>query len=276
MKLSRWLRLARFDRGVQLLSEVPEEAVETKSVHMVRAEIDLGSFYRWAASRQLMTSGVFDDGYAMHCLLTEVFGDHAPKPFRLITHRSAHSTMGLLYGYTGHDADQLVDSAASYADPLQALTIPSEAIRTKEMPADWTRGRQLGFEVLVRPVTRRTRNADRPGTEKDVFQSSETGALDKGAAPNREDVYARWLTVQMERHGRVDVEKCRLHSFRNVRVIRKRRGPSIAGPSAVMRGTLTIGEGREFSKLLERGVGRHRSYGYGMLLLRPSLLRGGP
>ena len=259
-----------------MLSAVPEESGEIRSVHMVRAEIDLGAFYRWAASRQLMTPRVFDEGYAMHCLLTEVFGDHAPKPFRLITHERAGSTRGLLYGYSGQNADQLVQLAAAYSDPLQALTIPSEAVQTKLMPADWSEGRRLGFEVLVRPVTRRTRNADRPGTEKDAFQPPETRGLEGGAPPSRGDVYTRWLSAQMERHGRVKVEECRLHSFRNVRVIRKRRGPSIAGPSAVMRGTLIIGEGEAFSQLLERGVGRHRSYGYGMLLLRPSVLRSDP
>ena len=253
---------------------MPEEAVETKSVHMVRAEIDLAAFYRWAASRQFMTHRVFDEGYAMHCLLTEVFGDHAPKPFRLITHDRAGSTRGLLYGYSGQNADQLVHLAVTYSDPLQALTIPCESVQTKVMPAEWSEGRRLGFEVLVRPVTRRTRNADRPGTEKDAFQPPETRVLEGDAPLSREDVYVQWLSVQMERHGRVKVEECRLHSFRNVRVIRKRRGPSIAGPSAVMRGTLTIREGEAFSQLLERGVGRHRSYGYGMLLLRPSIQRG--
>ena len=274
MKLSHRLRLARFDGSVHMLSAISEETGEMRSVHMVRAEIDLGAFYRWAASRQLMTHRVFDEGYAMHCLLTEVFGDHAPKPFRLITHDRAGSTRGLLYGYSGQNADQLVHLAATYSDPLQALTIPCESVQTKVMPVEWSEGRRLGFEVLVRPVTRRTRNADRPGTEKDAFQPPETRVLERDAPLSREDVYVQWLSVQMERHGRVKVEECRLHSFRNVRVIRKRRGPPIAGPSAVMRGTLIIRDGEAFSQLLERGVGRHRSYGYGMLLLRPSIQRG--
>ncbi len=243
---------------------------------MVRAEIDLGSFYRWAASRRLMTPGVFDEGYAMHCLLTETFGGHAPKPFRLITHRSHSATKGLLYGYTCQEADQLADVAATYADPLQALAVPSGAIETKAMPLDWKVGRRVGFEVLIRPVVRRTRNADRPGTERDAFQPREARFLGESAPPSREDVYSRWLSVQMERHGCVELEECRLHLFENVRVVRKRRGPSISGPSAVMKGTLTIGEGRAFSQLLKRGVGRHRSYGYGMLLLRPSVQRHRP
>ena len=30
----------------------------------------------------------------MNCLETQVFGNHSPTPFRLITHRSASSTSG--------------------------------------------------------------------------------------------------------------------------------------------------------------------------------------
>ena len=274
MKLSHGLRLATLNCGVHVLSEVQKKVVDVNPVHMVRAEIDLGSFYRWAASRQLMTPAVFDDGYAMHCLLTEVFGDQAPKPFRLITNRSDRSASGLLYGYSRQSADQLIDTAVTYSDPLQALAVPSGDIQTKLMPAGWKRGRRLGFEVLVRPVTRRTRNADRPGREQDAFQPRKTRVLEGGSPSSREDVYVRWLSIQMERHGRVKVEEGRLHSFQNVRVIRKRRGPSIAGPSAVMRGTFTVRDGDAFTQLLGRGVGRHRSYGYGMLLLRPSVQRG--
>ena len=37
-----------------------------------------------------------------------------------------------------------------------------------------------------------------------------------------------------------------------------------------MRGILTITDAAAFSNLLARGVGRHRAYGYGMLLLRPA------
>ena len=36
-----------------------------------------------------------------------------------------------------------------------------------------------------------------------------------------------------------------------------------------MRGILTITDPIAFAELLKRGVGRHRAYGYGMLLLRP-------
>ena len=62
-------------------------AVTAPPLQMIRAEIDLPSFHRWAGSRRMISRNVFDEGYAMHCLLTESFGERAPKPFRMMTPR---------------------------------------------------------------------------------------------------------------------------------------------------------------------------------------------
>ena len=45
--------------------------------------------------------------------------------------------------------------------------------------------------------------------------------------------------------------------------------PDVLRSDAVLRGVLSITNPRAFAELLARGIGRHRSYGYGMLLLRP-------
>ncbi|MCY4060014.1 MAG: type I-E CRISPR-associated protein Cas6/Cse3/CasE [Gammaproteobacteria bacterium] len=36
-----------------------------------------------------------------------------------------------------------------------------------------------------------------------------------------------------------------------------------------MHGVLVVRESDAFAQLVRRGVGRHRAYGYGMMLLRP-------
>ena len=43
----------------------------------------------------------------------------------------------------------------------------------------------------------------------------------------------------------------------------------VSGHSAVLAGTLTVRDPQAFATLLARGVGRHRAFGYGMLLLSP-------
>ena len=65
-------------------------------------------------------------------------------------------------------------------------------------------------------------------------------------------------------------ERIKLVSFQRTRAIRKLHARHSEGPDAVMRGILTITDAAAFSNLLARGVGRHRAYGYGMLLLRPA------
>ena len=40
--------------------------------------------------------------------------------------------------------------------------------------------------------------------------------------------------------------------------------------NGTVEGTLTVGDPDAFSRLLARGIGRHRAFGFGMLLLRPA------
>ena len=48
-------------------------------LQMIRADISVRDFQRWMGSRRLQ-----DADHAMHCLLTECFGELAPKPFRAL------------------------------------------------------------------------------------------------------------------------------------------------------------------------------------------------
>ena len=97
----------------------------TAALQMVRAEVSVRDFQRWMGTRRLQ-----DPDHAMHCLLTECFGDLAPKPFRLMLTRGAST--GCLYGYGNADAVALREAAAVCADPLQSRILPAAP------SADWT------------------------------------------------------------------------------------------------------------------------------------------
>lgn len=237
-------------------------------LYMIRADIKAREFQRWMGSRRLQ-----DADHAMHCLLTESFGpDLAPKPFRAIFPRDGAD--GTLYGYGTAAADDLRDAAGTYACPLQSQIIPVNSLDGKRMPAEWSAGKRLGFEVRIRPIVRRTRQAySRPGKEYDAFQI-EADQYPKGAMPrSREEVYRDWLSCQLKRRGGavLEADSATLQSFQRIRAYRKRDAARYSeGPDALMRGVLTVDDGAAFSKLLADGVGRHRAYGYGMLLLRPA------
>ena len=240
------------------------------TTNMIRADIDLRAFYRWAGSRGMISRNAFDPGFAMHCLLTESFGrDLAPKPFRVIIPRDRNQKCGTFYAYSGSTADELLDAAAAFADPLQSKILPPSSIDGKTMPDSWGAGQRLGFEALIRPVVRCGRGSDRPGKERDAFQV-EAECHPKGEMQRkREEVYVDWLSDRLAQRG-ARLEESRLRSFQRVRVVRKLRKHAPEGPDAVMQGTLEVTDPAMFADLVADGVGRHRAYGYGMLLLRPA------
>ena len=241
-----------------------------QALHMIRAEVDVSAFNRWAGTRGLISRSAFDEGFAMHCLLVESFGALAPKPFRLIIPRYRRLLPAVLYGYSSSAAAELRDAAATFADPLQAQILPSASIDSKRMPTSWNAGHRLGFEVLVRPIVRRARGSGMAGAERDAFQV-EAERYPKGQMTRtREEVYVDWLADRIQSRGAgLDVATTRLKSFHRVRTVRKLRAGATEGPNAVMQGTITIADPDKFRELVAQGVGRHKAYGYGMLLLRP-------
>ena len=233
-------------------------------LQLIRADVRVRDFQRWMGCKRLQ-----DADHAMHCLLTECFGDLAPKPFRLIVPRSA--ARGVLYGYGHAGADSLRDAAGIYADPLQAKIIPVHTINSKPMPTEWRTDKQLGFETRIRPIVRRSRNAEsHPGREWDAFQLKAMQYPKNGMPCSREEVYREWLSDQFDRRGGARLESAELRSFQRARAARKLHARHSEGPDAVMRGILTVTDAAAFTALLTQGIGRHRAYGYGMLLLRPA------
>ena len=259
----------------------------TGALQLVRVEVSVRDFHRWMGTRRLQ-----DPDHAMHCLLTECFGDLAPKPFRLVATRGASTAC--LYGYGAADAGELRDAAATFAEPLQSRIIPMAGIDSKAMPSEFPAGKRLGFDLRIRPVVRLHRDLDRvppdmvrlfrednrngekefkprPGMECDAFQWQALLHPKGGMTATREQVYAQWLADRLGRRGAsLDQEAVRLVSFQRTRAHRKLHRRHTEGPDAVMQGVLTVADVDAFADALRMGIGRHRAYGYGMLLLRPA------
>ena len=180
---------------------VDTEAVATQPLQMIRGSVDERSFQRWAGSGQLMSRHAFDEGYAMHCFLAGVFGELAPKPFRLIFSRPKDNRRGVFYGYSRTSVAALREAAAQFADPLQARVLPGAGLDSKPMPTTWKAGTRLGFEVLTRPTVRRARGSKNAGAEIDAFQWEAERFPPATMPRSREDVYTDWLSQQFERHG---------------------------------------------------------------------------
>lgn len=93
-----------------------------------------------------------------------------------------------------------------------------------------------------------------------------------GAPVDRKAVYDAW-TRQMLEAGGVRVGALRFDGLDRVGVTRRdasRRLRPVNGQSAELVGVLEVVDADAFQALLARGIGRHRAFGYGMLLLSPA------
>ena len=247
------------------------------AAHLIHVPLDMRAITGWVRDRGLLSRGPVDIGHALHILLAEMFGRAVLQPFRLFS--SARRRVAGLYAYSDLDRDRLCDVAAAVATPDALAVVDPARLRTKPMPVQFQVGGRLGFDLRVRPVRRLDRNVVDPesnrtfvkGAEVDAFQFD--GWQQGKRTRDRERVYADWLA---ERCGEtVRIESCRLSAFSRSRATRG-HGPGPNGPDATLQGTLTVRDPAVFARLVRKGVGRHKSYGYGMILLRVAWVRPGP
>lgn len=251
----------------------------TGSFHMVRLLLAARRLAALAEERKLPRRQE-DSGYLVHEQLASLFQEGAVQPFR-VTREQGRAVEVL--GYSAFGRDELHDRAATYAPPEAHGACDWEAFAVKPMPREIESGRRLGFEVRACPVVRlsspRTvRGKD--GREKTYPRRSELDAWEHRGflaqepdeTASREEAYRDWLTGRLSDAASID--HLRLTGFRRARLVRKthdarRRSRVLERPDAVLQGELTVTDGDRFLDLLARGVGRHRAFGFGMLLLRP-------
>jgi CRISPR system Cascade subunit CasE len=256
---------------------------ETGALHMLRLDPDLRLATAWGATQGLAPPGA-DPGYLWHALLAAAFGALAPKPWRLV---EAPRAAPHLLGYVRADRHALAEHAALYADPAVVAALGVETLALKRMPAAFRAGQRLGFEVRLRPVARSSLRLDGSGRggredriEIDIALQAALAAREAdpdAPRPNAEAVYKDWLSDQLAKGGaRVDPASLKLLWRRRASLMRRdadRRlklvGWKGGGPDVAIAGALTVVDAAAFIELLGRGVGRHRAFGFGMLLLRP-------
>ncbi|MCL5669517.1 MAG: type I-E CRISPR-associated protein Cas6/Cse3/CasE [Gammaproteobacteria bacterium] len=234
---------------------------------LLRLQPDAKALAVWA-TRHGVLSPDGDYGYALHALLSAAFGEQAPKPFRYMGNKQ-----GLL-AYTLENLETL-RLHASLATPDVARALGLGELDARPFPSAWKEGQALGFEVRVRPVIRA-----KDGRERDAFLHAVDAipAAEGGGIAQRAMIYSDWLAKQFAIDGAAQINQAQMEEFRLTRVLRKagtgengkRKPLGVTGPDAVFKGQLQVGNPDTFARLLARGVGRHRAFGFGMLLLKPA------
>jgi CRISPR system Cascade subunit CasE len=247
------------------------------ALFMTRMSIDRVGMLRFGRSIGLPPQ-VADEGYSAHLLLRALFGEFAPQPFAL---RPSPDRSLALLGYSSVPAARLADHAMRFADPLACACLNLEGLAEKPMPAAWPRSSRLGFDVRICPVVRCgsgtariAHGATRDHAEVDAFLRAAWNA-DSGAPLDRGAVYSRWLEGELSRDDAATLINTRLISFKRSRLARRdhrgqREWTRIERPDVTMSGVLEVTASDPFARLLARGLGRHRAFGFGMLLLKPA------
>lgn len=240
-------------------------------LYLLHTQPDPQRLAAWAARHRLLDSQG-DLGYALHALLHAAFGEHAPQPFRYLD-----AEQGLL-AYTRLSAAELAQLAA-LADPDAAAalglgqTSRHGGMNARPFPTQWATGHALGFEVRVRPIIREGKT----GRERDAFLAVVEKTAD--GELNRGEVYVQWLRELFARQGGAELVDASVIRYQQLGVTRKsqkggagneRQSRLVYGPDAVLTGQLRVTNPQAFAQLLTQGVGRHRAFGFGMLLLRPA------
>ena len=269
----------------------------TDPLHIVRLVLDRRELAR-LARRQHLGRGV-DDGYVLHAGLAQLFAS-SNEPAQIPLHTFAmddtlpqaqrQPESVFLLAYSDLDEESIKSRMGPSRHGLLRACIAKEA---PALPA----GSKAGFRVRICPIvrTRRPLAGEPPVTtgartrcrEVDAWLATRVRAsepspgvhperlpFERSAAEwgGREDAYGKWLARELRRNGAADPDNLpRLTSFKRDKLYR--RAGQAAGvlqrPNAVMEGILRVADAEAFLALLRRGVGRHRAFGFGMLLLRP-------
>lgn len=240
-------------------------------LYIIRATMDVRALFRAFEKRPALRN-VVDQGYIVHCAMGEIFGDMAPGPFSI--EKSAGPWIEVL-AY-GRQTSQILAERARKASRFAISDVLRwEDFASKRLPARFPPGMGLRFKVRTCPVVRRARGAKdgRAGTEVDAFLAAATRA-GPDTLVDRRMVYSDWLRAAIDRSAGARCDAVRLTAMRRTRLARRdsrRETRTIEKPDVTFEGTLIVTNPDSFKCLLVRGLGRHRAFGFGMMLLRPEV-----
>jgi CRISPR system Cascade subunit CasE len=209
-----------------------------------------------------------DLNYLVHCALGELFQDNAPRPFSVESADGRNQSVRVL-AYSDVPMESLRELARSFASPMLWECCDWELAASKPMPEVFPAGLRLGFETRVCPVVRKSQS----GKELDVFLDRVIEVDDESVEIDRGEVYNDWLRAYVDRRGGAQVESSKMTRFSLERVVRRthganRKARTFKRPAATIEGVVQVTEPAAFGALVRSGIGRHKSFGFGMLKLQ--------
>lgn len=240
------------------------------TLHLVKVPLRAEKLVAVARRRGLPLREI-DEGYLGHVIMRELWQERAPAPFVL---RGSGRVMDA-WGYSHFDAASLIEHAAAFGDPSLLTAIDDLKTVASRLVPRFEPGRRLGFVVRTCPVVRLAgpKNGHRAGAEVDAFLARCFGAGETSVS--REEVYRDWLRRALAIDGSgIAVASIGVIAMSRERLVRRTHGEvrdtsRIERPDVRFKGDLIVTDGERLLTYLARGVGRHRAFGFGALMLAP-------
>ena len=229
------------------------------TTYLLQADLDLSHMAKWAAQEEHS-----DPDRALHCMLYRSFTrQHVPRAFVAITDNKGPRHHAKLYAYTKLDMDALRNIARRHQEPEVAAIMSPFTLETKEMPEEWQEGSTVGFRIRLRPTYRDTNTK----AEKDI---SMRGDVVPGTPLDQ--IYCEWLSNLLAKKAgaQSSPEQMRVTSYQRRTVKRQESSNWSTAADVTIEGSCKILDPEAWKLAVRIGIGRHRPYGYGMLLLRPA------
>lgn len=238
-------------------------------MHMIELQVRPDQLIRHAQMQGHNHGHDEDLGYALHGWLAAALGEFAPRTFRSLEQRDGSLR---LLGYTRADAEAARNHVQMFATPQAAAVCDWDIAASKPIGSiTWRQGQILGFEVRACPVVR-GKSGERDAFLAQIFDGNGPSAA------CRATVYRDWLATRLSGAAGLDTDAFDLKGFRLVSTWRQgltngrrgKHGRRVVRPDALLRGRLQVEDPEAFRNLLHSGIGRHRAFGFGMLLLFPA------
>jgi CRISPR system Cascade subunit CasE len=205
-----------------------------------------------------------DEGMLIKTALSETFGaGNWPKPF-FVRNRPKSGSYDVL-AYSRRSPDDL----RSIYMPLPSLAeaVPVDGIMGYPLPAPKA-GTELRFHITFCPMVRTYSDRSRgiKGRERDVYTIEVEKNLNEADRRDRMTVYRDFL---VERLVGAEIVSVQPQGFKleTVRRGKDDNDRKFAVPAATFAGTLRVTDPEAFLEIVGTGIGRQRTYGFGMLLL---------
>ena len=245
-------------------------------MHLTKLAIPKPALAKFAKTRGF--SKELTTNYLVHSVMAETFSG-CPSPF---TVQDKGRLLRILF-YSDTDVDQIMKRAQLGSSPEAYEAIRWDEAASKPMPDPFPEALDLTFEVRACPVVRKAsagngRSQDGQlrewdeGTELDAYLS-EQWTTDQDLT--REDVYCNWLETQLKNRGGAELKSVKMEGFSLTEMTRRshdeqRSIKTMKRPDVTLSGVLQVTDAEAFAQLLRSGIGRHKSYGYGLLKIRPA------